>query len=74
MKTINGRKKITLYITIMIIIVTATYCNYCSTETCRRCCQVTPTGCINAMDFNIRVYYFLNKIIRDDMLLIIPFA
>ena len=23
-------------------------------ETCRRCCQVTPTGCMNAMDYNIR--------------------
>ncbi len=31
------------------------YSNYCSMETCRRCCQVTPTGCIDAMDYNIRV-------------------
>ena len=57
MKTTNGHKKIILYFTTIIIIATATICNYCSTETCRRCCQVTPTGCINAMDFNIRVGY-----------------
>jgi hypothetical protein len=33
--------------------------NYCSYETCRRCCQVTPTGCVNAMDYNIRVSFIL---------------
>lgn len=32
-------------------------CNYCSQETCRRCCQVTPNGCFNANNFNIRGRY-----------------
>lgn len=40
------------FLSIMILSVKG---DYCSTETCRRCCQVTPSGCINAMDFNIRV-------------------
>lgn len=24
-------------------------CDYCTEETCRKCCQVTPTGCINSV-------------------------
>lgn len=48
---------------VWICLITLAVSNYCSMETCRRCCQVTPTGCIDAMDYNIRVnYYNLGKI------------
>jgi len=36
--------------------------NYCSAETCRRCCQALPTGCMNTMDYNIRVYTIIKHI------------
>ncbi len=49
----NGETKIILIISLTLI--SSCLCNYCSYETCRRCCQVTPSGCINAIDFNIRV-------------------
>lgn len=32
-------------------------CNYCSVETCRRCCQVLPSGCVNMHTFNLRRRY-----------------
>ncbi len=45
----------------ILIIFSGILADYCSYETCRTCCQVTPTGCINAIDFNIRVYLTLIK-------------
>lgn len=30
------------------------FAGYCSSEVCRRCCQVTNTGCYNAYDQTIK--------------------
>jgi hypothetical protein len=60
-----------IVIIISLTLLSSCLCNYCSYETCRRCCQVTPSGCINAIDFNIRVQ-FIKK--RGDTFQIILFA
>ena len=36
-----------LILFLIIVLISSTICNYCSDETCRRCCMVTPTGCMN---------------------------
>lgn len=42
-----------VYIILSFLIYSKVKSNYCSAETCRRCCSVTPTGCINNQ-MNIR--------------------
>ena len=49
-----------LSLLIVNILIPSIRTNYCSAETCRRCCQALPTGCMNTMDYNIRVNYFYN--------------
>lgn len=48
-------------ILILILCICLTKCNYCSAETCRRCCMVTPTGCINnQMELRGKMVSFLS--------------
>lgn len=46
--------KVTIRLAVVIALLASTFCNYCSWETCRRCCQVTPTGCMNSNDYRLR--------------------
>lgn len=38
--------------------------SYCTWESCRRCCQVTPNGCFNTNTMYLRVFLKLNQ--RED--------
>ena len=41
-------------ILIFSLFITVAFSGYCSNEVCRRCCQVTNTGCYNAYDQTIK--------------------
>jgi hypothetical protein len=42
-------------ILILMTIIYTTLANLCTRESCRTCCQVTYSGCINAIDMKVNV-------------------
>lgn len=48
--------KIIIIFTIFICLIICSY-SYATTELCKRCCIVTPSGCINSNTFNLRGLY-----------------